>query len=215
MSRILIAGLPKTGTSTVVEALRTLGFSALTNPYNRARVGQLLDGDVSLPATDWPYDVLWDAPTFAWWREIVEAHPDTKVILTCREQAAWMDSVRRHFARAKYSPEKEALLSKRIVQSGQSITRAKGFAIDILSGRIAATGRSIWWTNAEMIALSNEHDVQVATHAISSRAPFTPLILWPCEPGDADAQWRVLAEFVGREPPVTGTAWPWANRGAR
>jgi hypothetical protein len=198
--------LPKSGTSTVVEALRALGFSTLTNPYDRNRVGHLLDGDVSLPAAHWPYDVLWDVPVFAWWREIVDAHPDTKLILTCREQEPWMDSVRRHFARARLNRDKRTALTERLHKSGQRITKAKAFAVDVLAGR----GE---WTNAELIALSNEHDVEVATHALSSRWPCVPLILWPCDGSDADAQWRELAEFVGREPPVTGTPWPWMNRG--
>ncbi|GAA3796397.1 sulfotransferase family protein [Sphaerisporangium flaviroseum] len=101
MLRIIGVGLGRTGTMTLKKALCRLGFgpcyhftevfahprhlhdwAAGANGVPEAWRGPLT-GYVS--TTDWP------GVTF--WREMVEAYPDAKVILTSRDAAAWYESV--------------------------------------------------------------------------------------------------------------------------
>jgi hypothetical protein len=97
---IIGAGFGRTGTTSLKAALERLGFGPcehmfdVTRNPDRVRLWQAIaDGE---PA-DWPqvfcgYRATVDWPGAAYWRELVDAFPLAKVILTVRDPYRWFDS---------------------------------------------------------------------------------------------------------------------------
>lgn len=92
--KIICAGLGRTGTLSLTEALRILGY----NPYhyidfNHASAwAQLADGDKNYTANDIidiivndGYDAVLENPTCDIYTDIIKRYPDAKVILTVRD----------------------------------------------------------------------------------------------------------------------------------
>jgi hypothetical protein len=95
--RILGAGLSRTGTLSLAEALECLGFRTLHWCPERLR-------DVVMGRTETPdfrryddVDAVTDLPASLFYRELLDAYPDARCILTRRRDAAWLQSVRRHY----------------------------------------------------------------------------------------------------------------------
>ena len=92
---VLGVGFQKTGTSTLREALKILGYKVkdcsprTLFPILRKdwkKVLRILDG----------YDAAEDTPWYMLYREIDELKPGSKFILTVRDEESWYNSVSRH-----------------------------------------------------------------------------------------------------------------------
>src|SRR5512138_1402657 len=94
--KILGVGLGRTGTMSLTLALRRLGFRAMH--YDRVRLNDILDG--SNPAPDFrrydDVDAVLDIPSAYFYRELLDAYPEAKEILTVRDVEAWWKSIERH-----------------------------------------------------------------------------------------------------------------------
>jgi hypothetical protein len=94
--KILGVGLSRTGTMSLTLALRRLGFTAMH--YDRVRLNDVLDG--SNPNPDFrrydDIDAVTDIPSAYFYRELLEAYPESKAILTVRDVEGWWTSVSRH-----------------------------------------------------------------------------------------------------------------------
>ena len=86
--KVIVAGLPKTGTKSLAKALRTLGLIVYDAEENFGLVGNdwlkiLVQGscteDFLKMYTD--VDVTCDIPSCCYWKEILKAFPDAKVVL--------------------------------------------------------------------------------------------------------------------------------------
>lgn len=95
--KILGAGLSKTGTSSLHQALQILGYTALH--YDTTRLNDILDGSNTQP--DFcrydDYDAVTDLPAAYFYRELLAAYPECKVILTIRDVDDWWKSAVHHF----------------------------------------------------------------------------------------------------------------------
>lgn len=99
--KIIGAGLPRTGTSSLKAALERLGFGPtyhmfelLGNPEHAERWRPVLNQETP----DWErvfagYDSALDFPASIYWQELAEAYPDAKVILTVRDPHRWHQSI--------------------------------------------------------------------------------------------------------------------------
>lgn len=116
--RVLVLGMCRTGTTTVAIALRKLGYTphqmrnVLTNPSELPLWQEAINVTL-LPPQDRPatqrnkapygkpefdkllgdYDVVMDLPGCIFAKELIEAYPDAKVILTNRNYADWEASM--------------------------------------------------------------------------------------------------------------------------
>jgi hypothetical protein len=94
--KILGVGLSKTGTMSLTVALRRVGFK--TMHYDRARLNDVLDG--SNPRPNFrrydDVDAVTDIPSAYFYRELLEAYPEAKAILTIRDVESWWRSVSHH-----------------------------------------------------------------------------------------------------------------------
>lgn len=81
--KIFGIGMPKTGTNSLTQALRNLGYSAKHYPHKPMEMGS------TMAATDLPV-----ANNFI---ELDKKYPNSKFILTVRDDASWKESSSHHF----------------------------------------------------------------------------------------------------------------------
>ena len=93
--KIIGVGFQKTGTSTLREALKILGYSVKdTTP--RALIPILRGNFKKVLKIIRNYDALEDTPWYMIYKELDELIPGSKFILTIRDEEAWYWSVSKH-----------------------------------------------------------------------------------------------------------------------
>jgi hypothetical protein len=97
MLKIIGAGLGRTGTMSLHHALEILGFRSIH--FDETRLNDVVDGSNSRP--DFrrydDVDAVVDLPAAHFYRELMEAYPGCKVILTVRNEDNWWTSIHAHF----------------------------------------------------------------------------------------------------------------------
>lgn len=95
--KILGVGLSRTGTTSLAKALEILGFRTIHWEPERLV-------DVVMGLNDRPHwrryddvEAVTDLPAALFYRELLEAYPGTKCILTMRDESEWLRSVRTLF----------------------------------------------------------------------------------------------------------------------
>jgi hypothetical protein len=95
-SKVICIGWHKTGTSSLGDALLDLGYTVTGAREDLAY--SLLDGDIepSLEVAK-KFEALQDLPWAALYIELDKAFPNSKFILTVREEQDWLNSAKKHF----------------------------------------------------------------------------------------------------------------------
>jgi hypothetical protein len=110
--KIFGIGFYKTGTTSLYEALRLLGYRCVNGDkpgsYPGADDGvtllrQIEAGDYRLPTFDM-FDAFTDNPYFHIWRQIYDMYPEGKYILTVRNEDAWISSCVRFYHDRRIRP---------------------------------------------------------------------------------------------------------------
>ncbi|AGL19423.1 sulfotransferase family protein [Actinoplanes sp. N902-109] len=191
---VIGAGFGRTGTLSLKTALEQLGFGPcmhmlplLDDPGRAALFQRAADGDGHAlgkalagcrSTVDWP-------GTF-FWRELVAAHPDAKVILTVRDPGKWYESAcNTIFQAAQHAPagvEVQVGMTHRIVWEGT------------FGGRFTDRDHAI--------RVFEEHNA-----AVRREVPADRLLEFEVKDG-----WAPLCEFLGV--PVPGTDFPRTNDSA-
>ena len=98
--KVICAGMSKTGTTSIAQALRILGFKVYDYPEHREfHMDEWLDVYCEGKSLDFismyrDVDAVTDVPTAFWFQEIYEAFPDAKVILSLRDnEDVWVQSL--------------------------------------------------------------------------------------------------------------------------
>ena len=100
--KIIGAGLPRTGTSSLKAALERLGFGPTYHMFELMQHPEHLERWLPVlnqaPA-DWDrvfagYGSAVDFPASIYWQELAEVYPDAKVILSVRDPRRWHESIR-------------------------------------------------------------------------------------------------------------------------
>jgi len=113
--RVFGIGLSKTGTSSLSLALERLGYECNDFPIEMLRLRKdSLSFRVSEAAA---YQALVDIPVSAFFRELDEAYPGSKFVLTIRDQDGWLRSCARHFLEGRSWGRKIDLLNERVYGS--------------------------------------------------------------------------------------------------
>ena len=97
--KVIGAGYPRTGTSSLKGALEQLGFGRchhmreiIMDPPSAARWVEAADGRPDWEAIFEDYQSCTDAPGCSFWRELADYYPDAKVLLSVRDPDDWFDS---------------------------------------------------------------------------------------------------------------------------
>lgn len=94
--RVFCIGWHKTGTTTMGIALLELGYTVLGCRLDMAK--PLMSGDKETPIQlAGNFDALQDIPWAGLFKELDEAYPGSKFILTIRDEDSWMNSATKHF----------------------------------------------------------------------------------------------------------------------
>jgi Sulfotransferase domain len=193
---VLGAGFGRTATMSLKLALERLGFAPC---YHMAEIERRREhADVWLRAArgqgpDWRdlfagYAAAVDWPVATFWRQILAAHDDAKIVLTVRDAAEWYDSFRETIVAKALGPAPPGSLP---VKPLYDLSRTV-----ILEGTFG--GRAL--DRAHAIAVYERHNADVV-------AALEPERLLVFDPADG---WEPLSRFLGR--PVPDEPFPHANR---
>jgi hypothetical protein len=110
--KIFGIGFYKTGTTSLFEALRILGYHTVNGDtpgsYPGADDGETLirqidAGDFRLPTFEM-FEAFTDNPYFRIWREIYSMYPDARYILTARDEDSWIASCTSFYRNRRIRP---------------------------------------------------------------------------------------------------------------
>jgi hypothetical protein len=212
--QVIGAGFGRTGTLSMREALARLGFDPcdhmlenIEHPwrfrlwdeaFRRKQTGEPIDWRPLLQG----YRAIVDWPGAYFWRELIAAHPDAKVILTVRDPDRWYESV-----------------SNTIHRMRDTDTTPRERALLWLLGLVLPGGRAIRQTVDDIIwqgtfdgrFTDREYALRVFTEHIQEvkdTVPADRLLVFDVREG-----WGPLCEFLGVPIPV-GEPFPHANDSA-
>lgn len=92
-TKVFCIGLPKTGTSSLHDAVQILGLRSVHWPHDAETVRQIRQGDYQLTVMS-ECDVVSDIPIPAIFPQLDQAFPGSKFIVTERDRGAWLTSER-------------------------------------------------------------------------------------------------------------------------
>lgn len=173
MTKIFGIGLSKTGTTSLYEALATLGYRTITNRHMRTQgLTKWFEGDF---AHDYfaEVDAATDLPIATYFRELDRRYPNSKFVLTVREPESWVLSLKK--------------------QLGDSETWR---SMPEFNRRVRLATYGIYGFNRErMLDVEALHRRSVASHFAGRDEQLLILDLF------AGEGWKELCAFLGREVP--------------
>ena len=185
--KIFGIGFYKTGTTTLYDALRILGYHTVNGDklgsYPGADDGatlirQIDAGDYRLP-TFGMFDAFTDNPYFHIWRQIYAMFPDAKYILTVRDEDRWIDSCVKFFRHRRVRP-------MRVWMFGPHANPARD-----------AASRQAW------LDAYRAHNAAVREFFATRQHQY-----FEFDP-TSEGGWDRLCTFLGA--PIPGRPWPHAN----
>ena len=114
MEKLICPGLSRTGSRSLAAALEILGYK--TSHWQPHRLRDVIMGHTATPNFKRFNDVdaILDLPASIFFKELLDAYKDSKIILTVREENQWFDSVWKHYQWV-HQNLKDDLLSEAIV----------------------------------------------------------------------------------------------------
>lgn len=202
--KVIGAGLPRTGTLSQKVALEMLGLgpcyhmvNVLANLPLAQQWEAALDGDADWDAIFGEHEATVDWPGSFFYRELVDAYPEAKVVLSVRDPEAWEKSMRTTIWDTLYGQSVAAHLSKArelVDPRWQNFIRLMGrmwAAQGVFSGPELAPGQL-----AGAIARYQEQ--------VQRNVPEERLLVWSVGEG-----WEPLCNFL--EVDVPDTPFPRLN----
>jgi hypothetical protein len=199
--KVIGAGFGRTGTSSLKVALEELGFGpcyhmseVFANPkhadfWKSAWRGEPVDWDGVLGS----YGAAVDWPACAFYAELMERHPDAKVLLSVRDPEKWYESVR------------STIYELGRISTGSPLSRLSFALLSLLvfgafkTGQGPMTEEIVWQGTFDgkfedkhrAIEVFNRHNEEVRR-----RVPQGQLLIYEVKEG-----WGPLCEFLGVEEP--------------
>lgn len=99
MLQVIGVGLPRTGTRSLVEALRLLGYTAEHEAITRSNREELETEVEHGPVLNELTNNLEAVTEAIWWRPLVERNEYANIILTIRDEEKWWESICAHIDR--------------------------------------------------------------------------------------------------------------------
>ncbi|MEU6130241.1 sulfotransferase family protein [Saccharopolyspora sp. NPDC047091] len=198
MVKIIGAGFGRTGTASMKAALEHLGFGpcyhmfeVIAEPERMQDWVRALDGPVDWDQVLGGYQSTVDWPGCTFWRELMAAYPDAKVLLTTRDPQRWYDSTYGTIYQFVQDPP--------------------GDSDDPFTTKLRPTiERLIWNGTFDGRFEDREHAIEVfERHNAEVRAAVPADRLLEYQPGQG---WEPLCEFL--EVPVPAEDFPHVNDSA-
>lgn len=185
--RVFGAGVGRTGTYSLKLALEQLGYGPCHHMEEVVKAPERQVPLWSAAARGFPdFETAYDGfnsavdwPTAAFWRELADAYPDAKVILTTRSPESWCDS---------YSQTIQALLSA----MDTAPARFRPW-FEMAIAVIEKSGIGVGKDREGLVAAYNAH-----VEAVRSTIPADRLLVFDVRDG-----WEPLCTFLDKAPPAT------------
>ena len=97
-SKVFGLGLWRTGTTSLTRALRELGVRCKHYPYDKKTQDELWSEKTPLSILE-RYDAITDISIVPFYKTLDRLYPGSRFILTIRDEATWLDSMRRQIER--------------------------------------------------------------------------------------------------------------------
>ncbi|MEU0572200.1 sulfotransferase family protein [Nonomuraea sp. NPDC005983] len=212
MLKVIGAGFPRTGTSSMKAALERLGFGPcyhmfeiLTHPEQVERWLPAASGE----PLDWEqvfagYQSAQDWPASGFWREQATAYPEAKVVLTVRDPQRWYVSMQNlidNGPRRAFSADPSQLPEKAV-----AVFTAMGKMSPVLD-RIGRSAFGDAWNFADGMPEEKVAIEAFERHvdAVKESLPANRLLVFDVRQG-----WGPLCEFLGVDVP-DGEPFPHLN----
>jgi hypothetical protein len=197
--KVIGAGLPRTATLTQKIALEMLGFGPCYHMVNVFmdfdQVGlwrDALDGRPDWQRIFGDCQATVDWPSGFFYRELLEAHPDAKVLLSVREPESWEKSMRDTVWGVIHGD----ILIRHISSAAGMVDRRWGDYLELM--------KALLWEGRGTLA-ENHHEPGALvkgyhrhTEAVKESVPAEQLLTWHPKDG-----WEPLCEFLEVEVPST------------
>jgi hypothetical protein len=189
--KIFGIGFYKTGTTTLFEALRILGYHTVNGDKPGSYAGaddgatlirQIDSGDFRLPTFEM-FDAFTDNPYFRIWREIYALYPDARYVLTYRDEDAWIASCVSFYRDRRVRPMRVWMFGSHADPSRDEASRQA-------------------WLDAY-----RAHNAAVREFFASRPGQYMEF-----DP-TSEPDWRRLCSFLGA--PIPAQPWPHANASKR
>ena len=195
--KIICVGIGKTGTKSISKALRHLGYTVFdweeqVFDFQDHWVDVFQNGaQLDVKRVYQHADAVVDAPGNFFWEEILEAYPDSKVILSEREEDSWLKSL------VNQLQVFEAVISRRFLAVLSPTSRKQIF---ILYSHLTAILGSADPKSACVLRTR----YRMHNHRVKSLVPPEKLLVYNVKQG-----WKPLCDFLGCEVPTV--AFPHEN----
>lgn len=198
---VLCVGLSKTGTTSLHHALILLGYKSLH--YDETRLNSVLSGKEKEPNFQIydDYDAVSDLPSAYFFRELAEAYPDSKIILTVRDVDSWYESLRKHFA------ERHPVVKPNIVIRVLSLVGHQFSQKKIQDFEFRTNLRNLCYGSIYPREYAYKTRYLQHNEAVKREIPEERLLV--LNPVDGD-KWEKLCPFLGKEVPPQD--FPKSNR---
>ncbi|REE97974.1 sulfotransferase family protein [Thermomonospora umbrina] len=204
MLHVIGAGFPRTGTSSTKAALERLGFGPCHHMFELMSHPEQVERWLSIlepGPNDWDrilqgYRSSVDWPSAFFWRELADAYPDAKVVLTIRDPERWYASMRDTIFKANVAPLPEG------EHPHLSTMRAiRPTLLNMIWLKTYGTGTGTVPTKEQAITAFERHIVEVR-----ETLPADRLLVFEAREG-----WGPLCDFLGV--PVPDDPFPHLNDG--
>ena len=195
--KIICVGIGKTGTTSISKALRHLGYTVFdweeqVFDFQDHWVDVFQNGaQLDVKRVYQHADGVVDAPGNFFWEEILEAYPDSKVILSEREEDSWLKSL------GNQLQVFEAVISRRFLAVLSPTSRKQIFFL--YSHLTAILGSADPKSACVLRTRYRMHN-----HRVKSLVPSEKLLVYNVKQG-----WKPLCDFLGCEVPTV--AFPHEN----
>lgn len=206
--KVIGAGLPRTATLSQKFALEVLGFptyhmvNVLGDLSQVALWNAAADGNPDWDAIFGKFEATVDWPGGRFYRELLDAYPDAKVLLSVRDPEAWDRSMRETVWDTLHGSSLQAHLSE-----------ARCWVDEPWRDYIQLMHRLLWEGEGTFAAYPHHEQqglmdgFEAHTEAVRSNVPADKLLIWQARDG-----WEPLCEFL--EVPVPDQPFPRVNDSA-
>lgn len=203
--KLIGAGLPRTGTLTQKVALEMLGLAPCYHwvdvlaDLDRVQIwDKAMDGNADWPQIFGDAQATVDWPGGFFWRELIDAYPDAKVLLSVRDPQTWEPSFRETIWDMGHGESLLHLLSSARAQ------------VDPQWARYVAFVERMFWSPEGTFANGHQRPEQLMeamvahNEAVKQAVPADRLLVWEAKEG-----WEPLCKFLEVE--VPSEPFPHAN----
>lgn len=101
ISNVFGIGFSKTGTSSLSDALNFLGIKTIHYPYDKIIYSELSSGNFQLSVLN-QYQAICDISVSPFYAQLDKIYPNSKFILTIRDDQQWLRSIKKHMELLKW-----------------------------------------------------------------------------------------------------------------